>query len=122
MNILEFNLIGERTAEDIYKDNAVVSGYKAKVTDSTEYEETGLTLEEYEAYVYPKGTVEESKRHVHNGDDTHDITYTVELEIDNPISDIDFGKALTDKSFQAQDSMLAGKATEMRSKAGYEAM
>ena len=105
MATINFELIGDRTAEDLYKDTAVTNDYKETI--EVEYKEQS---------VVPEGATD--IKEFTQEDNT--ILYSYKLEEVNPETDIEFGKKIVEKTFWLQDSELAWKATTARAKTLYD--
>ncbi len=103
MEKIEFTLIENRTADNIYKDTAIINWYKETIIETVEY--TMETTAPDNAYEIKEYTQE-------NGQILY--SYKVDTEIQNTETDIEFGKKIVNTRFWLQDSELSWKATTMR--------
>ena len=119
MSNIEFNLIEGRTAENVYKDTALLHGYKKTIKEvqTEEISVKDLTIDEITEFNFPENTISSRVE-----DDI--LYYVIEttVEIDNPVSEIDFGRQFVNETFRKQDASLSGKATEKRAKIEYSSM
>lgn len=116
-----------RTADDFYKDVALTNGYETTV-ESTVVEDTEtdlLTEQERDDYVYPDNVVEGSKSVLPYTQDDSTVMYKISYQTSittiepNPITDIEFGKIVSDKKFAGEDIELQGNAVKARARGDY---
>ena len=114
MTTLQLQLREGRTADDVYRNTAHVNNYEPKIENVEETKLIGIA-EDWEA---PEGT--SAIKFFTRQDGSIDVTYNIVTEIDNPETDIEFGKKIVQKTFAQQDAQLQANFTLKEALKAYE--
>ena len=118
--MIQITLREGRTAEEVYSDTALVNGYIPNTTE--DFITDLLTEDQKNAFEYPEGTTEDSKKiQAFTQDDKTTILYKTSYTVEspNPETEQEFGQKIVAKIFGKMDSDTEGKAATIRAKKKY---
>lgn len=120
METITLNIREWRTIEDIYKDIALVQGYKSTVKEVQDKTQTNTYLEIQEVgdamKLLPEGAFDMSVSTVENPTNTTEMTinYRLEVEIINPETETEFSKRKIQETLWALDLKVELAAYKIR--------